>query len=221
MNIIDIIIILLLGLSFINGYKRGILKEGVMLFGTIIIYVISFLLKDKLGILLCRILPFFNFNGLVSLNILIYQLVAFVIIASILFAIFGIVLKFTGILQKLVDVTIILTIPSKILGGILGLIEGYITIFIILVVLSVPLKNIDIYKNSYLTNKILTSSKILSMSFGNVDDLIIDIYDLKTDKIYDKNKINLKILDMYKKYNIISNEDLDYIISLGKLKIKK
>lgn len=217
MNIIDIVIILLIILSFINGCKRGILKEAVMLCGTIVIYIVSFLLKNKLGLLLCKILPFFNLDGLVSLNILIYQLVAFFLIASFLFSIFGIVLKVTGVLQKLVNMTIILTIPSKILGGILGLVEGYIVIFALLIILSVPFKNIDIFKNSNLNNKIITSSPILSSTLGNLDDLIIDIYDIKIDKDQDKDKINDKIFDMYIDYNVISREDLDSIIKSGKL----
>ena len=217
MNIIDVVIFLLIILSFINGYKRGVLKEVVMLCGTIVIYIVSFLLKDKLGLILCKILPFFNLDGLVSLNILIYQLIAFFLIASFLFSIFGIVLKFTGVLQKLVNMTIILTIPSKILGGILGLVEGYIVIFALLIILSVPFKNIDIFKNSNLNNKIITSSPILSSTLGNLDDLIIDIYDIKIDKDQDKDKINDKILDMYIDYNVISREDLDSIIKSGKL----
>lgn len=217
MNIIDVVIFLLIILSFINGYKRGVLKEVVMLCGTIVIYIVSFLLKDKLGLILCKILPFFNLDGLVSLNILIYQLIAFFLIASFLFSIFGIVLKVTGVLQKLVNMTIILTIPSKILGGILGLVEGYIVIFALLIILSVPFKNIDIFKNSNLNNKIITSSPILSSTLGNLDDLIIDIYDIKIDKDQDKDKMNDKILDMYIDYNVISREDLDSIIKSGKL----
>ena len=217
MNIIDVVIFLLIILSFINGYKRGVLKEVVMLCGTIVIYIVSFLLKDKLGLILCKILPFFNLDGLVSLNILIYQLIAFFLIASFLFSIFGIVLKVTGVLQKLVNMTIILTIPSKILGGILGLIEGYIVIFALLIILSVPFKNIDIFKNSNLNNKIITSSPILSSTLGNLDDLIIDIYDIKIDKDQDNDKMNDKILDMYIDYNVISREDLDSIIKSGKL----
>ena len=217
MNIIDVVIFLLIILSFINGYKRGVLKEVVMLCGTIVIYIVSFLLKDKLGLILCKILPFFNLDGLVSLNILIYQLIAFFLIASFLFSIFGIVLKVTGVLQKLVNMTIILTIPSKILGGILGLVEGYIVIFALLIILSVPFKNIDIFKNSNLNNKIITSSPILSSTLGNSDDLIIDIYDIKIDKDQDKDKMNDKILDMYIDYNVISREDLDSIIKSGKL----
>lgn len=215
MNIIDIVIILLLGLSFVTGFKRGVLKEIVMLFGTIIIYVISFNLKDPLGLFLCKICPFFKLDGLISLNILIYQLIAFVAIAGILFSIYSIVLKFTGILQKAVDLTIILTLPSKILGGIAGIIEGYIVLFIILLVLSIPFKDNLLFIDSTLNNKILTSS-ILSNTIGDLDDMIIDIYKLSNSK--ESNKIkNNKIMKMYVEYKIVSEDDINDISNTGKL----
>ena len=113
--------------------------------------------------------------------------------------------------------TIILTIPSKILGGVLGIVEGYIVIFAVLIILSIPFKDFDIFKNSYLNNKIITSSPILSKSLGNLDDLIIDIYEIKINKDDDKDKINDKILDMYIDYNVISREDLEDIYETGKL----
>ena len=50
-----------------------------------------------------------------------------------------------------------------------------------------------------------------------MDDLIIDIYDIKIDKDQDNDKMNDKILDMYIDYNVISREDLDSIIKSGKL----
>lgn len=215
MNIIDIVIILLLGLSFITGFKRGVLKELVMLLGTIIIYIISFNLKDPLGLLLCKICPFFKLGGLISLNILIYQLIAFVVIAGILFSIYSIVLKLTGILQKLVDLSIILTLPSKILGGIAGIIEGYVIIFIILLVLSIPFKDNLLFTDSTLNNKILNSS-ILTNTIGDLDNMIEDVYKLSNTKETNKGK-NSKIIEMYLKYNIISKEDLKTIKSSGKL----
>ena len=59
MNILDITIILLLMLSVVVGYKKGAFKEVVLFAGTIIVYIVAFLLKDKIGIILCKILPFF------------------------------------------------------------------------------------------------------------------------------------------------------------------
>ena len=135
MNILDIIIILLLLASAITGFKRGVIKELVMLVGIVIVYIIAFSLKGILGLLLCKICPFFSFDGLPSLNIIMYQLIAFIIIASVLFGIYHFILKLTGIIQKVIDLSIILTLPSKILGLAVGFIEGYIILFMILLVL--------------------------------------------------------------------------------------
>lgn len=221
MNIIDIIIILLLCLSCVSGFKRGFLREVIMLAGTIIIYIVSFNLKDNIGIILCKIFPFFKLNGLVTLNILIYQLIAFVSIAGILFCIFGFILKLTGILQKLVDLTIILKLPSKLLGAVSGLIEGYVVIFALLIIFSIPFKDNSLFINSNLNKKILTSSPILSKSLNNLDDVIIDTYDI-TNKINNKksnvNSINLELTKMYLNYNVISKENLNDLIKSNKLK---
>lgn len=219
MNILDIVIILLLLLSLISGIKRGVLKEAAMLIGIVIIYIISFYLKDSVGLLLCKILPFFKFNGIVALNILIYQLIGFILIASILFSIYNLILKLTGIVQKIVDLTIILTIPSKILGAMLGFVEGYIIIFMVLLTLSIPLGNTKIFTSSNLSEKILRNTPILSGAFNDINHLVLDICSV-TDNISkeEKNSTNTKLLDMYLEYNIIDRKQLNDIIVTGKLK---
>ena len=79
MGAIDIVIILLLIMFAVVGWKQGVIKEVVQLGGMVVILVISFMFKDELGNVFCKWLPFFDFTGspvegMVSLNILIYQL---------------------------------------------------------------------------------------------------------------------------------------------------
>ena len=220
MNILDIIIILLLLASAITGFKRGVIKELVMLVGIVIVYIIAFSLKGILGLLLCKICPFFSFDGLPSLNIIMYQLIAFIIIASVLFGIYHFILKLTGIIQKVIDLSIILTLPSKILGLAVGFIEGYIILFMILLVLHIPFHHNDIFKNSEFSTAIVNNSFLLSSSIGELDDCISDIIELTKESNKDIDK-NLKILDLELKYHIISKEDLEQIRKMGKLdKIK-
>ncbi len=203
MNIIDLVIILLLILSAITGMKRGVVRELSMLVGIIITYFLAFLLKGQVGLLLCRILPFFEFDGLVSLNIIVYQLIAFIVIAIILFSIYSIILGFTGIVQKLVDISFILTLPSKILGFIVGFVEGYIVLFMILLVLQIPFKDNSLFINSRLSNKIVNNTFLLSSSLGQLDDCIVDIIDLtKTYDESDSTQVNLEIIKLELKYNI-------------------
>lgn len=221
MNIFDIIIVLLIILSAISGFKQGVLKSGVQLIGTILVYVIAFIFKDKIGILLCKIFPFFELDGLVTINILIYQLIAFVLIATFLFGIFNLVLKLTGVVQKIVDLTIILTIPSKLLGAVIGLIEGYVVLFIILVILSIPLGNEPIFQESKLANRMINNSPILTKSLGGIAESLTDIFVITseiTDNGVDKNsQINLDIMETFLKYNVISKEDALSLIDTGKL----
>lgn len=220
MNIVDVIILLFLFLFTIIGYRRGVLKEAILLLGTILIYIISYSLKDVFGVFLCKTLPFFSLSGFVSLNILIYQFLAFFLIFLFLFSLFGIVIKATGILQKIVNLTFVLKFPSKILGAFLAFLEGYILLFSFLMVLSIPLKNNSYFTTSILNRKILSSS-ILSKNLGNIDHMVIDIYSFQ-DNPKSLDTVNLEILKLYLKYNIISEKDLHQIISSGKLdSIKK
>lgn len=220
MNIFSVIVILLIISSGVMGLKKGFLKESVVFIGTILVYIISFLLKDKIGLVLCKWFPFFSFDGLQTLNILVYQLIAFIFIATILFSIATIIFKLTGIIQKLVDITIILTLPSKILGFIFGILEGYIVMFLILIILAIPLRNVELFKESTVVTKIMYNSPILSKTLGGVPKTIEDILDVTTEiqkTDYNKNKVALDIMKIELDHNIISKEDTLDLIEMGKL----
>lgn len=220
MNIFSVIVILLIISSGVMGLKKGFLKESVVFIGTILVYIISFLLKDKIGLVLCKWFPFFYFDGLQTLNILVYQLIAFIFIATILFSIATIIFKLTGIIQKLVDITIILTLPSKILGFIFGILEGYIVMFLILIILAIPLRNVELFKESTVVTKIMYNSPILSKTLGGVPKTIEDILDVTTEiqkTDYNKNKVALDIMKIELDHNIISKEDTLDLIERGKL----
>lgn len=220
MNIFSVIVILLIISSGVMGLKKGFLKESVVFIGTILVYIISFLLKDKIGLVLCKWFPFFSFDGLQTLNILVYQLIAFIFIATILFSIATIIFKLTGIIQKLVDITIILTLPSKIFGFIFGILEGYIVMFLILIILAIPLRNVELFKESTVVTKIMYNSPILSKTLGGVPKTIEDILDVTTEiqkTDYNKNKVALDIMKIELDHNIISKKDTLDLIERGKL----
>ena len=220
MNIFDIVIILLILLSGVTGLKQGLLKSGINLIGTVLIYIIAFKMKNGIGLFLCKVCPFFKFDGYITLNILIYQLIAFVLIASVLFSIFALILKLTGIVQKLIDLTVILDIPSKIGGFIVGLLEGYVVMFIIILILSVPLRNVEMFSKSKLVNKMLNDTPILSSTLDGVDDAIFNVFNITSvvgegeDKI---TKVNLDIMKTYLDCKVITKDDAIKIIDTGKL----
>ena len=178
MNIIDIAIILLIVMSGIIGFKKGVLKEVVSFLGTLIVFVIAFYLTGIVAELFVRFLPVFDFGGLYVLNIVVYYIIAFVLIGAFLFALLNLILKATGLLQKLIDLTIILTIPSKILGFAFGLVKGYIVIFVMLMILAIPLRDIDMFRNSTVRSTIMNESPILTNAFSGISSSIEDIFTL-------------------------------------------
>lgn len=224
MNILDIIIVLILIMCAIVGFKRGAIKEIVSLVGIILVFVISFSLKGVLGNLLCKFLPFFNFagsiEGLTVLNILLYQLIAFLIIYSLLYSVYMIVVKLSGVVQKLVHMTVVLWLPSKVIGAIVAALTGYIVIFAILLVLLIPLKNSSLFAESSIANYIIYESPVLSSSAEGISSSINEVYQLGEDVSHKRisvNEANLETMDILLKYDIVSPEVAMDLVRLDKL----
>ena len=131
---------------------------------------------------------------------------------------FQIILSITGLFEKLLRITIIFGIPSKILGFIFGLIEGYVISFVILFFLTQPALSFDLFINSKYCNKILTSSPVLTNITGNTVELMTDIYNLKDEK--DSNTLNYKILDMMLDKDVVSYETVNELYNNQKLKFE-
>ena len=224
MSIFDIIIILLILTFAILGWKRGVIKEAISLVGIIIVFILAFTFKEELGNVLCKYLPFFQFGGaikgLVSLNVLIYQLLAFFIIYSVLYAIYTIVFKATSIIQKLLNMTIILVLPSKIAGAIVGLIKGYIVMFVALLIVVGPCKNLGFEIEGKTIDTILYKTPILSSYTSDLTNAVTDIYLLAADLTTEKltvNEANNQIIDTMLKYNLVSKKTIEQLIVLEKL----
>lgn len=228
MNIVDIGIILVLIIFAIAGWKKGVIKETVSLVGLVLIFVIAYTFKEELGNTMCKFLPFLKFSGnikgLVSLNILIYQMIAFLIILSVLYTIYQIILKISGLLQKVVNFTIILALPSKIGGAIVGFLEGYLIIFALLMLALIPMKDIPMISESNLINSIVHKTPIISTYTKDISNTITDVYTL-IDKLASKelsvNKANLEIIDTMIKYNVVSKKTVEQLVVLEKLETVK
>ena len=223
-NILDIAIILILIMSAIVGFKRGAIKEIVSLVGIIIVFIVAFSLKGVLGNVLCKWLPFFNFagnlEGVTVLNILLYQLIAFLIIYSLLFSVYMIVMKISGIVQKIIHMTVILWLPSKLIGAVVAFITGYVMVFVVLLALLIPLKDTDMFKESKFANYIVYDTPILAGSADNISRSINEVYTLGEELSkgdISKNEANLETMDILLKYKIVSPKTARQLIVLDKL----
>ena len=224
-GIVDAFIIGIILIFGVGGLKNGFFKQTVITIGTILLFVISYYLKDFVADFLSYNLPFFDFGGdmmgLVSLNIIMYQLIGFILVFVVLSVIFGIIVKITGIFEKILKFTIILGIPSKILGFLLGLVEGYVVVFIALFFLHQPIVDVKVLGESKFMNPILSSSPVLSNVVSDTNDVIDEVYVLVDDYLKDKDvhKFNVKSIDTMLKYKVIDVDYMDKLIEKDKINI--
>ena len=224
MSIVDIIILIFLGFGALIGFKRGFTRQLVSLVGIFVILILSFLFKNPISIFLYNNLPFFNFGGIFKditvLNILVYEVIAFFVVFFVLTIVFKILLGITKIFEKLLNATIILGIPSKILGAILGIVQNYIYVFIIIYILSLPVFNIYIINHSNIANTVLNKTPILNSICDETLDVFNEVVELKNEYKTTTNvrEFNQKALNVMIDKGVITKENAQNLIDKGKIK---
>ena len=225
MNLVDLIILILLATGLVVGFKRGFIRQLVALLGTVIAAVLAFSFKTPLAQFLCMRLPFFSFGGALKglsvINLFVYEVIAFLIIVAVLISVLQLLIFVSKILEKIVSLTIIFALPSKIGGAILGVLENYIVVFIILYIVSLPVFDFTIIRESKLRDPIVNKTPILnnlankSVEVGKELANLMDEYSITQNT----DEYNLKALDVFLKYNITSVETIDKLTENGKLQI--
>ena len=135
--------------------------------------------------------------------------------------IYTIILRISGWLQKLVNMTILLKLPSAIGGGIIGLVEGYFLAFIIILIIMIPLNSLPLFQESKVAEYILNKTPIISQSTSSITKSVTEIYTLTEEvanKKIDTNAANLKSIDIMLKYKVTTPHTIEQLIVLDKLK---
>ena len=221
MSLLDALIIVFLIVGILGGLRRGFIRSIVSLIGLVVILVLSYYLKNPVATFLYKHLPFFKFNGLIKgvsvINILLYELIAFLVVFCILYLILRIIIKITGIIESLLKATIILGFISKILGGLVGLIEAYIIIFILLFVTSQPFLRFRGWEESKIAPFILDHTPIMSSAVSNTRKAVSDVYILSEKYKSDSKEFNDKAIELFIKYEVITEENANYLREKGKI----
>lgn len=222
LNIVDVIIILIIGLGALVGFKEGAIKRTTSIVGLVLVVILSFILKNYLSVFFYENLPFFDlwgvFKGIQVLNIVFYEMVAFLIIASILTIVYRVILGITGIIERILKATIILSIPSKILGFFIGIFEYYIWVYLFLFILTLPVFNIKEIYESKTAMFIITETPVLSKYTGKTLDIYNDLYNIidnrknKTDEQLNEEAMNLML-----EYDIITAESAYKLVDRNKV----
>ncbi|MDO4394792.1 MAG: CvpA family protein [Mycoplasmatota bacterium] len=224
-TIVDAIILLIILLGGVIGFKEGVIKELTSIIGLVIVVIVSFSLKNYLSVLFYENLPFFNFwgifKGIQVLNIVFYEMLAFIIIASLLTVVYRILLSITGLIEKILKATIILSIPSKILGFIVGLIEYYIWVYIVLFILTLPVINLKSIYESKTANFIMEKTPFLSKYTEKTLKIYNDLYEIIDNRENKTNeKVNEEAMNLMLKHEIITKKSAKKLIDSNKVLVE-
>lgn len=224
LTIVDAIIILFIITGGVIGFKAGVIKSSVSAIGTIVVLILSFLLKNPISEIFYENLPFFKFGILKDvpiLNVLLYEAFAFLVVFLILSILLNFLIKISGFMESILKATIILSIPSKLLGLLFGIVEYYIICFVILMILSY-FPAINPYINDSIIGRIiLTATPIASNEANDITQAVDEIISLTEEynNTENKNEFNLKTLDVVLKYDILTIDSAKNLIADKKLAI--
>lgn len=225
LNVVDVIIILIILLGGFLGLKDGVIKKLTSIIGLVLVLVLAFTFKNELSAIFYEKLPFLHFGGIFKglevMNILFYEILAFSLIASVLMLIYKLLLIVSKLLEKILKATVILAIPSKFLGLIVGLVEYYIIVHIVLFIFTLPIFNIEEIRESKLAPKIIGETPILSKVTSETFELYDKIYDLietRGDKTNEQ--INEEAMILMLDYDVITKETAIKLIEEEKIAVK-
>ena len=224
MNVVDVIIIALLILGGVAGFKAGVIKKLTDFIGMFVVIILAFYLKNYIPVIMYENLPFFNFfgliNGIDALNILLYEVIAFLVIFIALLFVLKVVLMLTGLVEKILKATVILSIPSKLLGIVVGVIEMYVYLFLILVIVSLPIFDSSFLKDSKMNNFILNNTPVLSGVSGEIIDIYGDVYNIIDNRKNKTNEqLNEEILKVLIDKKVVTKESAKKLVDKNKIHI--
>lgn len=221
---IDIILLVFLALGTYMGYRKGLIKTAVQLIGLIAIIIISYALRTPLTEFMIDNLPFVNFagfEGLTALNILVYNVIAFLIIFILLYCLLSIVIALTGFIDTLLKLTVIWVLPSKIGGALLGFIEAWVFLLLVLFVAGSFNVTANYVQDSTVSRVMIDHTPVVGRFLSGVTQSAKEIYaEIKTTSdSKSTQELNLKLLQIQISYRLISKEKAQELVDTGKIDV--
>lgn len=211
---IDAAVIIFIIIGALKGWKFGGITSALSLVATIFIFVAAFYIKDYLAPLMYMNLPFVKFagvfEGVSSLNIMLYQVLAFIIAIIGLLIVLAILVKITKFLDKLVNWTLILALPNKILGLVFGALQyNIIVYFILFIVLQIPYTS-QYVKDSKAGSGIIDNTPVLSQVTEELHNTYNEVYEVckKGADTTDKDEVNRLAVEVMMKHNVVTFDEV-------------
>ena len=133
----------------------------------------------------------------------------------------SILIKISGIIERLLKLTIILAIPSKILGMIVGAIQSIIIIYVALFIVSMPVFNAPFVSESKYAEVILMKTPLMSGITSNAVKSFNEIaeFTTKSININDIKSTNSKIVEIMLKNEIVTTESIKLLSEKEKIEL--
>lgn len=221
--IVNIAILLFIVMEIINGYKKGFLESSVRLVGFIAAIVGAYLLKNSVSVYMYTHLPFFKFEGLFkgvsALNIIVYEVISFILVFIVLLIVLKIIAKITNLVERVLSLIFFIGLPSKILGALVGFLQGMIILYFAIFVFKVGCNIAGFGMEPSLADDII-NIPVLRDTFGASMHSLDEITALATsyEDTKDKEEFNKQAIDILLKYNVITKENLQILVDNGKIK---
>ena len=220
--IVNAVIILFLIMGVYDGYKKGFIDGIFRLLGVVLALFLAYMYKDKLSVILYTHLPFIKlgglFRGVSVINILIYELIAFVLIFIVAILVVDLIVKTSGIVEKILKIIPLFEFVNGVLGAIIGLAQTVLILYFVIFVFKFGCNLFGFQMQPSLADNVL-EIQILDEKFGSTISSFNEIASLA--KSYedskDKSELNDKSIDILLKYGIISQENLDILIKNNKI----
>lgn len=220
--IVDIALIVFIFAEVYAGFKKGFLESSIKLIGNIAAIIGAYMLKSPIAVVLYTHFPFFKFSGLFkgvsALNIIVYEIIAFILVYIVLSIAIKIIAKLTGLVEKLLSVIFFFGIPNKILGALVGFVRAIVILYFVIFIFKFGCNLVNIKVEASLADTIV-ETPILKNTFGATLNSLDEITALakEYDNTKNKEEFNNYAIDVLLKYNIISEENLDILINNGKI----
>lgn len=223
-TIVNTVIIFFILVGIYTGYKRGFLETAVRFAGLVFALLVSFLFKNPISVVLYTYLPFFRlggiFKGISVVNILIYELIAFILVFSVLMILIKLICKITGLVDRILSFLFLLELPNRILGAILGFFESIIILFFVCFGFKFGCRLFNYEVKESLVDYVI-KIPVLNDVFGDTLDALGEISSIvkEYDNVSDKNEYNYMAMDILLKYDIVTIDNMKTLVNSNKIKI--
>lgn len=172
---IDLLIIILFVAALVSGYRKGFLIQLLNLVGLLVAVIVAYIYYKPLAEKFLLWVPYpavtestaLKFaSETLDISLTFYQLLAFAVI----FFVVKLALRILFSMFDFLKNVLVLGVFNRFLGAILGFVQGYFMLFIVLYVLALlPIDEIQKFiESSILTKVILEFTPIISSTFEKI-----------------------------------------------------